>query len=478
MFELYIARKYLLPRKHSFSTAVVSILSVCVIALVVWLILVFLSVTAGIEKKWLHKLTALYAPIRISPTDEYFSSYYYQIDRLSAASSYSLKTIGEKAVATASDPYNPRKDREVPRRVKEPDRLPDGTLKDPVHLAYAALQELFLPFQDYEMSGALLRVEMPREEGTSYLSQVSYLMSIADKNPLFPSLLLEPPVSFSEPGIFLSKGYKDNGVRVGDQATLSYSAPSAASVQEQRIPVRVSGFYDPGLLPLGGRCILAPIDLVRTIQASSQTFSPESTPTNGLFVWLDGFEKTADTIAAIEKKFKERGISSYWTITPYDQFEFSKDLFQQFKSDKTLFLFIAVLILLVAACNIIVLLVLLVHDKKKEIAILQSMGASPRSIAAIFALCGVAMGSVGSAIGLLAAFLTLKNLGSVVEFLSALQGHTAFHPAFLGNNLPSQLSIEAILFVLIATPLISLLAGLIPALRAIGIKPAETLRPE
>ena len=61
-------------------------MSVLVISLVVWLVLVFLSVTAGIERNWLQKLTALHAPIRLSPTEEYYGSYFYQIDAVSAAS--------------------------------------------------------------------------------------------------------------------------------------------------------------------------------------------------------------------------------------------------------------------------------------------------------------------------------------------------------------------------------------------------------
>ncbi|HAB98569.1 MAG TPA: hypothetical protein DCE71_01950 [Parachlamydiales bacterium] len=69
MFEWQIALKYLIPKRKSLSTALISMMSVFVISLVVWLVLVFLSVTKGIEQNWLNKLTSLYAPLRISPTD-------------------------------------------------------------------------------------------------------------------------------------------------------------------------------------------------------------------------------------------------------------------------------------------------------------------------------------------------------------------------------------------------------------------------
>ena len=64
---------------------------------------------------------------------------------------------------------------------------------------------------------------------------------------------------------------------------------------------------------------------------------------------------------------EELGIEKYWKVETYQEYEFAKDLMQQFQSDKYLFTMIGILILLVACTNIISLLVLLVSDKKKEI---------------------------------------------------------------------------------------------------------------
>ena len=68
MFEFSVIRKYLIPQKKQLSVALIASMSVGVIALVVWLVLIFLSVTEGIEKNWLEKLTSLNAPLRINPT--------------------------------------------------------------------------------------------------------------------------------------------------------------------------------------------------------------------------------------------------------------------------------------------------------------------------------------------------------------------------------------------------------------------------
>ncbi len=132
MFELSVALKYLIPRRKQLSVSLIALMSVVVISLVVWLILIFLSVTEGIEKNWLGKLTSLNAPLRITPTEQYYSSYYYLADNYSAASRFTSKNISEKATSLASDPYSPDEDAGLPRGFPIPERDSQGELKDPV----------------------------------------------------------------------------------------------------------------------------------------------------------------------------------------------------------------------------------------------------------------------------------------------------------------------------------------------------------
>lgn len=521
MYEFKIAYHYLRPRRKSLSTALISLLSVFVISLVVWLVVVFLSVTAGIEKNWLRKLTSLHAPVRLTPTDAYYQSYYYQVDRLAAASNYTVKTIGEKAAAPAADPYVEETDPEIPFYWSPPDRLPDGQLRDPVKIALRELESLQkehskeysgLSFQDYEIAGALLRLNLhrPGDETPATLSQMSFLLSLTERNPRLRSLFVKPdkpdlnvdfrqeppsppsqayfvngacrlPQNGEEFSVLLPKNYRDSGALVGDTGTLSFVSPSAVSAQEQRIRIRVAGFYDPGILSMGNKCLIVPQEVTQAIHAASQTFSPDGTPTNGIFVWPQGdqaLEQAPEIQREIAERFEKAGIASYWKIDTFRDFEFSKDLMLQFQSDRTLFLLIAAIILIVACCNIATLLVLLVNDKKREIAVLQSMGAPFRSIAAIFGTCGAAMGALSCLIGTGLALLTLRHLDSLVACLSALQGRAAFNPAFFGSTLPNQLSYEALLFALIATPLLSFAAGLIPAWKASRVRPAQALRSE
>ncbi|KIC76363.1 hypothetical protein DB41_GH00010 [Neochlamydia sp. TUME1] len=131
-----------------------------------------------------------------------------------------------------------------------------------------------------------------------------------------------------------------------------------------------------------------------------------------------------------------------------------------------------------ACSNVISMLIILVNDKKLEIGILRSMGASSASIASIFGFCGMTMGLAGSVIGIGAALLTLRHLELLVTFLSRLQGHEAFNPLYYGDSLPNEVSMEALLYVISFTALISLFSGLVPAVKASLLRPSTILRAE
>src|SRR5690349_9581873 len=137
MFEFLIALKYLVPRRKQLSVALISLLSVVVISLVVWLLVVFLSVTEGMERNWLSKLTTLNAPLRITPTAHYYRSYYYRIDEMSGASHYQTKTIAQKSNTPSSDPYQKEEDEELPPFFPLPDLGEGRSLKDPVKILFS-----------------------------------------------------------------------------------------------------------------------------------------------------------------------------------------------------------------------------------------------------------------------------------------------------------------------------------------------------
>lgn len=517
-FELSLALKYLLPRAKQLSVSIISLISVLVVALVVWLVVVFLSVTQGIEKKWLDELVALNAPVRMLPTEAYYNSYYYQIDTLAQNSSYATKSLGEKLLTKNSDPYDPSFDAELPAKFAKPDKKADGSLKDIAKEGFEAIESLGkyadLRGKEFEVTFGNLQLEMVREKNKGLITQLSYISSFDTQNTRLKKLILPPLaedisnlgvalatsttsnednplwVYRSDPGkidlpsasvlgegILVSKNFQNNGALIGDRGNLTYYTAVGGSNKEQRLPVFIAGFYDPGLMPVGNKIIFATQGLLAKLR--TQLSVADTMLGNGFNIWFQDINDAESVKADLIKELKKRGIDSYFKVESYADFEITKPVLEQLKSDKTLFTLIALIILIVACSNIISMLILLVNDKKKEIGILQSMGVTTKRIGLSFGLCGFLTGLIGSLVGIGAAVFTLHNLSSLVRFLSFLQGREAFQTAFYGSSgLPNDISLPILFFVLIATLCISLLAGLVPAIKAARIKPAVILRSE
>ncbi|HEV8052783.1 MAG TPA: ABC transporter permease, partial [Parachlamydiaceae bacterium] len=202
MFELSVAYKYLIPRWRQLSVSIISLVSTLVIALVVWLIVVFFSVKDGLENSWIDKITALTAPIRITPTEKYYHSYYYLADTISSNSNYTAKTIEEKRLSPSTDPYDPYNDEEPPRGWQSPDRDSEGNLKDIVKTAFLAATSLHgidgLKATDYETTLANLRLRLLRNiqdmdrQSQQYLEHASLIGSFDADTPSMAKALMQP----------------------------------------------------------------------------------------------------------------------------------------------------------------------------------------------------------------------------------------------------------------------------------------------
>ncbi|MFA6915902.1 MAG: FtsX-like permease family protein [Parachlamydiales bacterium] len=481
MYELSVAFKYLLPRWRQLSVSIISLISIVVIALVVWLIVVFFSVTHGLEKTWIQKLVAVTAPVRVIPNSHYYKSYYYLIDGISSASNYSLKNLAEKLQASSADPYDPEYDEEVPKGWLPLVKNTDGEPKDIVKEAFASVQTLknvdALSAHAYEIAYADLTLNLQSQPDNA-ISQPSYVTTLEPSNPALSIAMIKGAdlAAYPKDGILLPKLYKDSGARIGDKGWLAYQAPTATAVQEQRLPITVAGFYDPGILPMGGKFILAPPAITSTIRAA-QTMD-DGYPTNGIAVTFEDPRLADDIKLQIQQELEKRGIGQYWTVESYRDFPPTRDLLQQLKSERTLYSLIASIVIVVACSNIVSLLIILVNDKKEEIGILRAMGASVLSITLIFGLCGSVMGALGSFIGISLALFTLANIQHLVNFISAVQGHELLNPIFYGDQLPTHVSNDALFFVLVATAAVSTVAGIVPAIKACIMQPSQLLRTE
>ncbi|WP_237064812.1 lipoprotein-releasing ABC transporter permease subunit [Microbulbifer guangxiensis] len=154
-------------------------------------------------------------------------------------------------------------------------------------------------------------------------------------------------------------------------------------------------------------------------------------------------------------------------------------LFQAVKMEKTVVTLMLMIIVAVAAFNIVSALVLMVADKRSDIAVLRTLGLTSRQIMSVFVVQGSAIGIIGAVSGAVIGTLIAFNLTEMVSWVENLLGAKIFDPrVFFVSFLPSEFRTADAVIVLTAAILMSLLATLFPAWRASQIQPAEALRYE
>ena len=154
-------------------------------------------------------------------------------------------------------------------------------------------------------------------------------------------------------------------------------------------------------------------------------------------------------------------------------------LFQAMRMEKMVVSLLLSVIIAVAAFNIIASLVLMVADKRKDIAVVRAMGASSGLVVKIFVVQGMAVGMMGIIVGTALGSLLAYFIGDIVAFMEALTGVYLFDPSvYLISALPSRLLWSDVAIVTSCAGLISFLATLYPAWRAGQVLPAEALRYE
>ena len=155
------------------------------------------------------------------------------------------------------------------------------------------------------------------------------------------------------------------------------------------------------------------------------------------------------------------------------------NFFRALKTEKTVMFIILTLIVAVAAFNIISTLVMMVTDKQADIAVLRTLGTSPRSIMAIFMIQGTVIGFVGILVGILSGIWLALNVETLVPAIEGMFQIKFLSPdIYYISDLPSDLHWNDVSVIGAVAFLFSLLATIFPAWRAAKTQPAEALRYE
>lgn len=176
--------------------------------------------------------------------------------------------------------------------------------------------------------------------------------------------------------------------------------------------------------------------------------------------------------AAIANELGTDYRASDWTRT-------QGSLFSAMKMEKTMIGLLLLLIVAVAAFNIIATLIMVVADKGGDIAILRTLGATPGQIMGVFMVQGTVIGTIGTLIGGVLGVIAALNVSAVVGWLEKVSGQQIFSSdVYFVSNLPSDLQSFDVVLICAAAFTLSFLATLYPSWRAAQIQPAEALRYE
>ena len=178
----------------------------------------------------------------------------------------------------------------------------------------------------------------------------------------------------------------------------------------------------------------------------------------------------------ISREIASQLSSKYWVI---DWTQRHSNFFRALKTEKTVMFVILTLIVAVAAFNIISTLVMAVSDKQSDIAVLRTLGASPKSILKIFIIQGTIIGAIGILLGVIGGVWLASNIETLVPALENMLGYKFLSPdVYYISDLPSDMHWRDVILVSVVSFVLCLFATIYPAFRAANTLPAEALRYE
>lgn len=266
-------------------------------------------------------------------------------------------------------------------------------------------------------------------------------------------------------GIVLGKQMTDAlGLSLNDSITLVLpeATPSPAGV----VP-RFKRFTIVGIFSIGAE-VDSMMGYIALNDASTLLRLPDGA--QGVRMKLDDIFAAPTVANDIVSELPANFYASDWTYT-------HGNLFSAIQMEKAMVSLLLFLIVLVAAFNIVSSLVMVVTDKKADIAILRTLGASPGTITRIFMVQGTVIGVIGTVSGAILGIIFASSISGFIAWLNNVLGLNLFDAYFI-NYLPSHLRWQDVVVIVSLSLILSFLATIYPALRAAKIQPAEALRYE
>src|ERR1700730_4193887 len=256
------------------------------------------------------------------------------------------------------------------------------------------------------------------------------------------------------------------GLTRGDAMTLLIPTvtPDGAPAPKLR-QLEVAVVFEAGMQELDGVFVFAHIDDVKAI-------APGQRNGVGLRIRFNDVLAASTLSARLRTELPKRFEVTDWT-------QDNATYFRATRIERTMMSLILFLIVAVAAFNIVAMLVMVVTDKRTDIAILRTFGASPRKVMGVFITQGLVIGWLGVAIGVALGLALALNVGTIVPFLEHTFGFQIMDAdVYYVTTIPSEVRWTNIAAIGGAALLLTGLATVYPAIRASRTAPAEALRYE
>lgn len=325
----------------------------------------------------------------------------------------------------------------------------------------------FLDLQGMIGRGEQLRAAMIRGVDPALESQVSEVaahMTVGELNDLAPG----------EQHIVLGAGLAYAlDARIGDEITMlvpTMSEPGEGAVAGIDLRPRIQSFTVSGIFEIGASELDNILALVH-LEDAAGIAGTDGTPGGLRLKFTDIFDAPG-RIRQIAASLDGRYTASDWSVE-------NASYFRAIRIEKTMMTLMLMLIVAVAAFNIVAALVMVVNEKRNDIAILRTVGISPRAVVGVFMTQGVIIGWFGALLGLTLGLALALNVDVIVPFLERVLGIRVFDPTvFVITEVPSEVRWPQVFGITVTALVLTVLATIYPALRGAATEPAEALRYE
>ena len=413
-YELFIGLRYLRARRQETFISLITVISVLGVMIGVMTLNVVMAVMTGFEETLRDRLLGINAHIALLKSGDQLSEYEELLQRVikqEGVVAASPAIYGQVMLTSGS-----RVSGVVVRGV-DPDRV-----------------NAVVDMQRYMKQGSLAGLKQQNA------------LQIEDRTIMLPGVIMGERLA-AQLGVFVGSPI---------QVVSPLGSPTAIGV----IP-KVRRFVVTGLLNTG----MSEIDstLIFMGLADAQKFFDLGDTVSNIEIRVDNVNQSRQIADRIQLQLGFPYLTEDWTrLWP--------NLFSALELEKTVYFLVLLLMVLIGAFNIISTLVMVVMEKRKDIAILMSMGATRASIRRIFLLKGFIIGIVGTTLGLL--------LGLLVCTLIAQYRFELPKDVFLISTVPVRIYFSNFMIVTVASFAVCLLASIYPARQAAKLDPVEIIRYE